>query len=62
MSDTARDAQRIVMLVGVTKRSDPEVDIETTLQKAMKQMADSKQDLLPINPEDYLLFELLGKG
>lgn len=62
LSDTARDAQRIVMLVGVTKRSDPEVDIETTLQKAMKQMADSKQDLLPINPEDYLLFELLGKG
>lgn len=61
LSDTARDAQRIVMLVGVTKRSDPDVDVVVALRKAMKQMADSKQDLLPINPEDYHLFELLEK-
>ncbi|MFP4347380.1 MAG: hypothetical protein ACLFQY_03780 [Desulfococcaceae bacterium] len=58
LSDEARNAQRIVMLVGVTKRSDPKVNVEAALRKAMKRMADSKQDLLPINPEDYLLFDL----
>lgn len=58
LSDDTRGSQRIVMLVGVTKRSDPKVDVEAALKKAMKRMADSKQDLLPIHPADYLLFDL----
>jgi len=59
LSDEARAAQRIVMLVGVTKRSDPHVEVNTALQNAMERMAASKQDLLPINPADYLLFDFL---
>ncbi len=59
LSDEARAAQRIVMLVGVTKRSDPKVEVNTALQNAMERMAASKQDLLPINPADYLLFDFL---
>ncbi len=62
LSDEARAAQRIVMLVGVTKRSDPEVSVETALKSAMERMADSKQDLLPIDPADYLLFDFVGQG
>jgi hypothetical protein len=59
LSDEARAAQRIVMLVGVTKRSDPDVAVKAALQNAMERMAASKQDLLPINPADYLLFDFL---
>ncbi len=58
LSDEASNSQRIVMLVGVTKRTDPSVKLEETLDKAMERMANSQKDLLPINPNDYHLFEL----
>jgi len=54
-----RDAQRRILLVGITKNSDEEVNVEEALVSAMQEIAESQPQRLPINPVNYNLFEII---
>lgn len=59
LSREIRDAQRRILLVGITKNSDNEVDVKQALQNAMREIARSQPERLPIDPENYNLFEVI---
>jgi len=59
LSTKMRDSQRRILLIGITKNSDSEVDIQSALQRAMKSIAVSQPEKLPIKPSDYHLFDLI---
>jgi len=59
LSAEIRDSQRRILLIGITKNSDPELDIQSALQNAMTKMAVEQPENLPINPSDYHLFDLI---
>jgi len=59
ISVKTRDSQRRILLIGITKNSDAGVNILSALQKAMKKIAVSQPEKLPINPRDYHRFDFI---
>lgn len=59
ISDEVSASQRTIILVGILKGADADVDLKQAIYNAMENISTKQPEKLPINPKDYLKFDIL---
>ncbi len=56
--DEKASAQRRILIIGITRGSDQKIDRKVLIE-LMRNIAETRPEALPINPDDYELFEFI---
>lgn len=62
ISDEISTSQRSIILVGILKGSDSNIDLSEAIYNALRTVSLHQPEKLPTNPKDYLKFEILEKN